>query len=306
MTDTARKGRSNDKDAAPADGQVIDLLAGRDGEPERDGAPNAGGGRPAGRRRLRLSRRPSVAAPPTGQAEGPVDPGPSRAGGTGRGVGGKGRESSTDGHRHAWRCDCGWERGVPGTGAGLAVAMRHIQLDREQDKTSSIQGLVDRETGELVLRGFDSTGFQRLFQFGKFGPGKAKGETGGAQEAGGGGAGGGGGRGRGRGGDGDGKVVSLPGRQMDVLAGRVLVTDLVTVAFHIVARRLPELVPPVLLTSEASYRSALAQFIEQCVLVALTRLTETFPERFSPQDVALAMIAQEADAQLTRIEGGQV
>jgi hypothetical protein len=87
-----------------------------------------------------------------------------------------------------------------------------------------------------------------------------------------------------------------------VLARDIEVSDLITVAFHIVARRLPELIPPEAFATEAAYTTALGQFLEDAVIVLLDSLAREYPDRFDAQAVATALIARVVEDRLAEVE----
>jgi hypothetical protein len=197
-------------------------------------------------------------------------------------------EPDDDAAPYAWVCTCGWESHAWGRDREWIPPLQHMKLkDGQQHR---IMGLVDRRTGETIFKGLNSTGFMRRFGVGKFAPRAdvepvpGKGGKGGSRS-------------------GNGTVVDLPTRRLRVLAQDVEVSDVVTTALHLVARRLPELVPPELLQGEATYARTMSSFLEHCVLVTLDQLTQRFPDRFSPQDLNLAIIAGEAQRRLNEIGG---
>jgi hypothetical protein len=214
---------------------------------------------------------------------------------------------------YQWVCEtCGWTTGIYGRTKGeFGRALHHAYKDGKQkraDGKHTIRGLYDRATGELVVP-FSSSQYDRFFGLGR----AADGEPGradppvpaapddatrppGAAPAKGGGRGGKTGRGGGSAGGG------LPGRKLRVLAQDVDISDLVTVAFHLVSRRLPELLPPALLATEAGYAQALGRFLEDAVVVLLDQLTQTWPDRFTPADLNLALLAQAAADRITQLE----
>jgi len=204
---------------------------------------------------------------------------------------------------YEWVCaSCGWRYGVTGMALReFTAAMDHAYPKHKQWR-HRIQGCYDRTTGERLC-GLDSTAFRRAFGLpgGKraaaaTAPGDAA--PGAPSTAGGGG--GGGGRGRKGAAPGAG-TTALPGRRLRVLAQDVQVSDVVTLAFHLVARKFPEVIPPELLATEELYTSALAQFVEDAVVLALDQLHRQFPHRFTVDDVRLAAVATWAPARLAEL-----
>jgi hypothetical protein len=207
---------------------------------------------------------------------------------------------------YEWVCgDCDWRAPVYGRAMReFSAALSHAYpRGKPPDQRHTIQGLYDRATGERLM-GLSNRVFRRHFGLEAGGAGAtavppAAGEAAEAEapppgtkkRSGGkaaGGASGGGGAG--------------PTRRLRVLAQDVEVSDVVTMALHLVARRLPELLPPDLLADETAYTRAMARFIEDAVVVLLDQLTRTYPDRFTPQDAQLALVAQAAAERLDELE----
>lgn len=175
-------------------------------------------------------------------------------------------------------------------------SLRHRQVHQEHGEDHRILGLEDRETAQMVLTGLDSPGFRRLFKIGRYSPERQATREIAPGTGGGGGRGGRGGRAAIPLGDGD-----LPGRRMRVIVEDLIVTDMVTIGFNIMARRFPEMVPPELLQTERGYRVAMSQVVEDAMLVLLQVLAETFPDRFTPDDVRTAILVGAIQHRITEL-----
>jgi hypothetical protein len=209
----------------------------------------------------------------------------------------------TDQPPYEWVCgDCEWRDPIWGRTMGeFSRALNHAYSKRRPDR-HKIQGLYNRTTGELVIP-FSTHAYQRQFHLGRHAPKPEEPAAAPDPPKSGGGAGGGGGSsGGGRRSTGNRGATDMPTRRLRVLAQDVEVSDVVTIALHLVARRLPELVPPELLANEATYAQALARFIEDAVVLMLDRLTQEFPTRFTPEEMMMALIAREAANRLTELE----
>jgi hypothetical protein len=195
---------------------------------------------------------------------------------------------------YAWACSCGAEILDYGAkGPSWPKALAHMKRRGQHE----ILGLVDRRTGEVVIHGFDTTGYQKLFRVGRWAPDRVAererakaekekpptiGAPGTVRKA---------------------KTMEWPSRRLRVLAQDVDVSDVITLAFHLVARKFPEIIPPESIATESSYARTLAQFLEDCVIVTLSDLTNLYPDRFSPRDLNTVIAAGEVQRRLEQIGG---